>query len=145
MPPKIGGGFAWFLYVYLMAIIYCRHCFPFSINHILRDFHAFPGSGIDLKLSWYINHGTPPWLNNVWSRSAEFPLFPYLWLVEQFPRICKPLVGLSSTLLDQLITGPCWPGRLGIFTVYWIPVVWRAYSVWEKPLIALSSNLVGEF
>ena len=68
---------------------------------------------------WYSSQ-----LINFWSCSNEFPLFPGLRLVEQFPRVCqnKTLIRLGSNFMSQHIMGLPTPGYLLVYVE--IIVLW---------------------
>ena len=116
------------------------------------SFRAFPdkpliGLGWNL-VSWCIM-GLPRPIN-FWSCSTEFSMFPGLWLVEQFPRICRQTTDRIRMKLDgQMHCGPphTW------LTFGHVPLIFRCFlaSDWsssfrafaDKPLITLSWNFVG--
>ena len=86
-----------------------------------------------------------PCLINRWLCFAEFPPFSGLWLVEQFPPICRytPLIGLSSNSQAWLTfgheIGP-WNSRC-LLASDWLSSL-QAFA--DKLLIRLSSHLVDQ-
>ena len=105
----------------------------------------------DWSQTWCIHYGIPPGLINFWSCSFEFPLFPSLWLVEQFQCISIQTFQGIDLKLGRYIHYGTPQGRLTFghallnsrcFLASDWSSIFHAFA--DKPLIVLSSDLVGQ-
>ena len=70
--------------------------------------HLQPNYWLDWTQIWWANSlWDSPGLINWWWCSAEFPVFPGLWLVQQFPHFCRQFADqIELKLWDELVMGP---------------------------------------